>query len=138
MTEKGVYCLCIKVQREMEVSVGTLGNIRFTPGHYIYVGSALNGIRSRIERHLRMSNGVYNAVHWHIDYLLKEEGVSVASVYVRLTDERIECSLAEEVSVIGEPVKGFGCSDCRCVSHLFNVKNYDHLPELGLSQWRRE
>ncbi|HUS79277.1 MAG TPA: GIY-YIG nuclease family protein [Patescibacteria group bacterium] len=138
MAEKGVYCLCIKVQREMEVGVGALGNIRFTPGHYIYVGSALNGIRSRIERHLRMSKRVYNAIHWHIDYLLKEEGVSVASVYFMLTDERMECSLAEEVSGMGEPVKGFGCSDCGCVSHLFNVKNCNHLPELGLSLWRTE
>ena len=101
----------------------------------MYVGSAMNGLEARVLRHMNTSRGVYKAIHWHIDYLLKEPDVSISSVYVQPSDEKVECVLAGKVSQRGEPVKGFGCSDCRCVSHLFKVEGCGFLSELGLENW---
>ncbi|MFB6089231.1 MAG: DUF123 domain-containing protein, partial [Candidatus Aenigmatarchaeota archaeon] len=33
----------------------------------------------------------------------------------------LECETAERLSKVGEPVKDFGCSDCKCDSHLYKV-----------------
>jgi len=132
MVSRGAYCLCIAIGTEAAVEVGALGRIVFAPGRYIYVGSAMNGLEARIRRHLNTSRGAIRAVHWHIDYLLKEPGVSVEGVYTLTSDERMECSIAAAVSRRGQPVKGFGCSDCRCESHLFKVRGCGFLSNLGL------
>ena len=135
MVVKGVYCLCIEVGDDLRVEIGALGVIEFLKGRYIYVGSALNGIDSRVLRHINTSKGIYNAIHWHIDYLLREESVSVEAVFVRLSDEKVECKIAGKVSHYGLEVKGFGCSDCRCNSHLFSVKSWNFLPDLNMEKW---
>jgi Uri superfamily endonuclease len=135
MVLKGVYCLCIRVKGEIDVEVGALGTLRFHEGLYIYVGSALNGLEARILRHIGTSHGTNKVIRWHIDYLLKELKVWIESVYVLATDERVECVLANEVFRRGEPIKGFGCSDCRCVSHLFEVEGCGFLRELGMERW---
>ena len=135
MVAKGAYCICIEVGDDLRVEIGALGVIDFHKDRYIYVGSALNGLDSRVLRHLNTSKGVYNAIHWHIDYLLREESVSVEAVYVRLSDEKIECEIACKVSRYGSGVKGFGCSDCKCNSHLFRVENWDFLSDLTMEKW---
>jgi len=120
MAYKGSYCLCISVDREVAVEVGALGRIVFPSGRYIYVGSAMSGLESR---------------QWHIDYLLREPSVRIEAVYARASSERSECAIASAVSKRGRPVKGFGCSDCRCGSHLFGVDDCRFLSELGLELW---
>jgi Uri superfamily endonuclease len=135
MVPKGAYCICIEVGEDLRINVGALGILEFNNGRYIYVGSALNGLDSRVLRHLNTSKGNYNAIHWHVDYLLREESVSVEAVYVRFSDEKVECEIAGEVSLYGSGVKGFGCSDCRCDSHLFRVDFWDFLPSLNMAQW---
>ena len=135
MVTRGSYCLCISVNQPRAVEVGALGTITFEKGLYVYVGSALNGIDSRVRRHLRTNRGDYRAIHWHIDYLLKQEGVEVVDVYVLHTVEREECRLASELLKLGRPVRGFGCSDCRCVSHLYRVDSCEVLIELGLERY---
>jgi Uri superfamily endonuclease len=132
MVLRGAYCLCIAVDREVAVEVGALGRLVFAPGRYIYVGSALNGLEARILRHLNTGRGALRAVHWHVDYLLKEPAVSVEAVYTCVSNERMECVIAAAISRRGRPVKGFGCSDCRCESHLFKVEDCGFLLELGL------
>jgi Uri superfamily endonuclease len=131
---RGAYCLCVSVEEEVGVEVGALGMLSFAPGRYVYVGSALNGLVARVLRHVNTSLGEHKAIHWHIDYLLKERGVHIESVYVRVTDRKIECELARAVSGRGKPVKGFGCSDCRCVSHLFKVDCCGFLSDFGLER----
>ena len=135
MVTKGAYCICIEIGDDLCVEIGALGVIEFHKGRYIYVGSALNGLDSRVLRHMNTSKGVYNAIHWHIDYLLREESVSVEAVYVRLSDEKIECEIAGKVSHYGSGVRGFGCSDCRCNSHLFRVKSWNFLSDLKMEKW---
>ena len=135
MVVKGIYCLCIEVGDDLRIEIGALGVMEFHIGRYIYVGSALNGLDSRVLRHINTGKGIYNAIHWHIDHLLREESVSVEAVYVRLSDEKIECEIAGRVSRFGSGVKGFGCSDCRCSSHLFSVESWNFLPDLKMEKW---
>jgi len=134
MTEGGVYCLCISVEKQTQIKVGALGELTFQRGKYVYVGSALNGLRPRVLRHINNSLGKGNVNHWHIDYILKETKVSVSAVYQKYTEEKEECKLAESVSQHGDPILGFGCSDCRCVSHLFKVKDFSFLSRMTLDE----
>ncbi len=135
MVSRGAYCLCVTVDENIGVEVGALGVMAFPRGLYVYIGSALSGFEARILRHVETSRSLRKVTRWHIDYLLKEPEVHIESVYVRIADERVECTLAGEVSSRGEPMRGFGCSDCRCASHLFGVRGFGFLPELGLEMW---
>ena len=116
--------------------MGALGNITFTEGEYVYVGSALNSLEPRVERHMLTSTGEHDVTHWHIDYLLREPAVSIQMVYVLETDERLECSIAGRISEHGQPVKWFGCSDCGCVSHLYKVEGFEFLDKMGMRRLR--
>lgn len=135
MSTKGAYFLCISIEEELEISVGALGRLYFLPGRYLYIGSAMNGLEARILRHIKTNLGINKVVHWHIDYLLKEPQVRIDYIYIKVTDEKIECALAAEVSERGLPIKGFGCSDCNCVSHLFRVEKFDFLSQLNMEVW---
>ncbi len=113
---KGTYCLVVRLGKPVSVRVGRLGVLHFRPGYYAYVGSALNSLEKRIQRHLSPAEA--KKKHWHIDYLL-EHG-DVAGVRVVVSPERLECRMAERVGQLsGTPVKGFGCSDCSCKTHLY-------------------
>ena len=48
---KGIYCLIINVKKNTDLKIGSLGDIEFKKGSYIYVGSAQNGIENRVKRH---------------------------------------------------------------------------------------
>ncbi len=136
MVTKGAYCLCINVQWDIAVEVGALGNITFPKGEYVYVGSALNSLEPRIKRHTLTSIGSHAVTHWHVDYLLREPAAIIQEIYVVETDEKLECSIAEKVAENGQPVKGFGCSDCRCVSHLYRVEGFGFLGKIGMRKLR--
>ena len=101
--------------------MGALGEICFDEGYYAYIGSALNGLNGRINRHLKKGK----KLHWHIDYLL--ESATVKSVVTAKTEKRIECELAELFSGEFRRINGFGSSDCRCRSHLFYSENGEEL-----------
>lgn len=135
MPIKGIYCLCINNQHSKLVKIGALGLLEFEEGHYIYIGSALNSLIPRIERHLKQSRGNHNVTRWHIDYLLKEPSVGIDSIYIKETDEPIECIVSGKVSSHGTPVQKFGCSDCRCKSHLYKVKDFEFLDKMSLIKW---
>ena len=130
---KGSYCLCINVSSDIEVSVGALGAIKFPAGSYIYVGSALNSLEPRLRRHMKTSTGQHKVTHWHIDYLLRNPNASLKSIYVKRGDERLECRIADMVAGYGEPVPRFGCSDCKCQSHLYRVDEFSFLGERGMT-----
>ncbi|HUV33458.1 MAG TPA: GIY-YIG nuclease family protein [Candidatus Desulfaltia sp.] len=135
MVLRGTYCLCIGVAADMEVRVGALGLLAFPRGRYVYVGSALNSLEPRIIRHLRTSESAHHVTHWHIDYLLREHVVTLSHVYYTETDQKVECLLASRVAEHGEPVKGFGCSDCKCSSHLYKVDHWGFLEKMDLKKW---
>ncbi len=118
---KGTYCLFINLNKDIEITIGKkLGEIKFKKGCYIYVGSAMNSLETRVQRHL--SND--KKKHWHVDYLLLNESSNVVNVIVNVSDKKIECDLAKLISENEETVPNFGCSDCKCKSHLIYFKDY--------------
>lgn len=110
---KGSYLLVIKNENDEIIQIGKLGEIEFKKGYYIYVGSALNGLEQRIKRHLRLNK----KIHWHIDYLLKKS--KIIDVFYKENDTREECLIAKKLDEKLYSITGFGCSDCKCKSHLF-------------------
>jgi len=110
---KGSYLLLMELSKDRKISVGKLGEIEFKKGIYVYVGSALNGIENRLNRHLRKNK----KLHWHIDYLLKN--AEIIDILYNENDSKQECFIAKQLNDKLSIISGFGCSDCRCKSHLF-------------------
>ena len=73
---KGTYCLIIELKKSIKTKIGALGKIEFMPGYYVYVGSAMNSIESRVKRHLADDK----KLHWHIDYLLKNKDADIVVI----------------------------------------------------------
>jgi len=112
----GTYILVVALERDTRLTIGSLGGHDLRAGYYLYVGSALNGLRSRLSRHLRPEK----KRHWHIDYLLAI--ASVCEIWYMESPERHECAWAEALrwsGVVEPAAPGFGSSDCRCGTHLF-------------------
>jgi len=120
---RGSYCLVLEVLRDLEVEVGSLGKLPFEKGYYVYIGSAMNNLEKRVERHLRKDK----RLHWHIDYLTTLDFVKARRIYIKESSKTEECGVAKEVSKHGLPIKAFGCSDCKCVSHLYKVEAFEFL-----------
>ena len=135
MPVKGTYCLCINVEEDISIKVGALGVIEFQKGSYIYVGSALNSLIPRLERHLKHSRREHDVTHWHIDYFLRDPRVSMESIYMNDNGEKLECLMASQVAEHGDSVPRFGCSDCKCVSHLYRVDSFSFLEKKGLKKY---
>ena len=114
---KGCYCLIIKLSNNSKIKIGKkLGKLDFTKGHYVYVGSAMNSLESRINRHLSEDK----KLHWHIDYLLKKAEITCI---IYNENKKVECELSQFLKTKTDGVKNFGCSDCECESHLYYFKN---------------
>lgn len=119
---KGIYLLLIDLEDTLKKKVGAKGEFEFRAGRYIYVGSAQIGIESRVKRHIREDK----KKHWHIDYLLEEAEVKDVMGYE--ADKKEECRTASKLKDEFVLIEDFGCSDCRCDSHLFySRKGVDYL-----------
>lgn len=117
---KGTYCLIISMKKSGKLNIGTdiYQEHKFKKGYYIYIGSAMNSLTARINRHLSDDK----KLHWHIDYLLKSENSEIRDVLFNISDKKIECDLACKIAEDGEEIPKFGCSDCSCNSHLIYFK----------------
>lgn len=116
--DAGSYMVILELEEDKIISIGTLGELFFKKGFYVYVGSAINGLQKRIDRHRRLRK----KHHWHIDYL-RQESRFVAGLAIRAS-ERIESTLARAVEGIAvSSVAGFGSTDCDCPSHLFRFNS---------------
>jgi Uri superfamily endonuclease len=115
----GTYALILKSRSKAKIQVGRWGQFDLIRGYYIYVGSAFGpgGVRARISRHCRKTK----PKHWHIDYL--REFLSPVSAWYSHKTERLEHRWAWAFSEMDSmsSVRGFGCSDCKCDSHLFRA-----------------
>ena len=109
----GTYLLIITLPKDTTVMVGKQGLLHFKKGCYAYVGSALNGLDQRIQRHLRADK----KIHWHIDYLLPF--TEIVDIFYKENNRREECRIAQDLERNFTGIPGFGCSDCSCKSHLF-------------------
>ena len=122
----GIYVLVISISVDTRIDVGALDSINFVKGLYAYVGSAQSGLEKRLRRHLRKAKQKF----WHIDYLLDDDNVQVLKVFRKEAGKLDECKVAKMINRKGFPIKGFGSSDCKCVSHLFKLENHQILEEL--------
>jgi Uri superfamily endonuclease len=125
--KSGVYALVLHVATDCRIKVGKLGTYHFRRGFYIYVGSAHGpgGLKARIKHHA----GKSMRPHWHLDYL--RPMAELKEVWYAETKNRLEHHWATAVAKMSGselPVKGFGSSDCRCISHLFYVPTQ---PKIG-------
>lgn len=110
---KGCYILLMELKENKTIPIGKLGNINFKKGFYAYIGSALNGLEQRINRHLRNDKKNY----WHIDYLLNHG--KIIDIFYNESDIKEECNIVKKFEEKLLPILNFGCSDCNCRSHLF-------------------
>jgi len=106
------YVLVLFNRKKRQIAVGRLGRLTFPPGYFYYVGSAKNGIH-RIKRHFSKQK----KKKWHIDYIS-----SVMAIFGAVLTHLDECELASRFSRF-QQIPQFGCSDCKCTSHLFYSPN---------------
>ena len=120
---KGCYVLIIELKENKSIQISKIGKIFFKKGFYAYIGSALNGLEQRINRHIRNKK----KIHWHIDYLLQHG--KIMKVFYKENNKREECIIAIKFKVKLMSISNFGCSDCKCSSHLFhgNLKDILYL-----------
>ena len=127
--------MVIKISEDLKIRVGRLGEVSFKEGDYIYIGSAKGCLEARLRRHLKKDKKIY----WHIDYLLKSKKTKILQIWI--IDKKMECQTAEVFCQ--DPTteiikKGFGSSDCKCLSHFFYIKNKERtekiLKEIGFSR----
>lgn len=121
MRAKGSYILILRLKSEKVIQVGRLGKFNFPFGYYAYVGSAFGpgGLKGRVMRHLKPTY----KFHWHIDYLRKQadpEEVWISEQ--KVPREHRWASALRHLNGAAVPVPGFGCSDCKCYTHLFHFQ----------------
>lgn len=111
----------INQKADEKIVIGQKGKINFYKGYYVYIGSAMNSLEGRIQRHLSKDK----KLHWHVDYLLDNPQSLINEVYFSDDGVKHECELAKSIAENGKEVQGFGCSDCKCNSHLIYFLNID-------------
>ena len=91
--------------------------MQLSKGWYVYVGSAFGpgGLAPRVSRHLRC----HKTRHWHIDHLIW--ATTVREVWYSQRQRDLEHCWAQ--AALDQPaaqnlLRGFGASDCQCLSHL--------------------
>ena len=130
---KGTYCLIIHLRKDTSIEVGKCGSINFKMGYYVYVGSALNSLESRLKRHLSPNKKLF----WHVDYLLNSSNAGIEEIVFAVDEGKWECVLAAEISKEGVEVGDFGCSDCKCSSHLFYFDELEESPAVCISSFKK-
>jgi sugar fermentation stimulation protein A len=120
----GCYIVLMKLTRDRNLKIGSLGTVRFRKGFYLYAGSAKNNLTQRIARHRSRRKKLF----WHIDYL-REHADFCTAMPVRASVD-LECELADALQGMASwSIPCFGSSDCSCGSHLFGmVEDPLHVP----------
>lgn len=130
---KGTYCLVMKLDNNSDIKIGRRSAVTFPRGYYCYVGSAMNNLEKRINRHMSERK----CFHWHIDWFL--EYANIMGVKKIESDKRLECFLSREIASLsgGVIMKGLGSSDCSCETHLhFFTKNPSRQLNKLVRKWK--
>jgi sugar fermentation stimulation protein A len=125
----GYYSLIIDLKRKKTIRVGRLGEAIFPAGNYVYTGSAMKGLGTRLRRHCSLKK----KMHWHIDYLLALPEARIRKIILYPPAPGQECRQNQRIAVRPGAtviIKAFGASDCQsgCGSHLFFFAK-DFLPK---------
>ena len=107
----------MRAQDQQQLQIGRLGGMQLSKGWYVYVGSAFGpgGVAARVSRHLQR----HKTRHWHIDHLIW--ATTVREVWYNQRQRDLEHCWAQ--AALDQPaarnlLRGFGASDCQCLSHL--------------------
>ena len=107
----------MQAQDRQQLQIGRLGGMQLSKGWYVYVGSAFGpgGLAARVSRHLQR----HKTRHWHIDHLIW--ATTVREVWYSQRQRDLEHCWAQ--AALDQPaarnlLRGFGASDCQCLSHL--------------------
>jgi Uri superfamily endonuclease len=113
----GTYALLLSLKQEVHLQVGALGGYTFSPGLYVYIGSAFGpgGLRGRLCHHLRLAP----RPHWHIDYLRQAAQIEQIWYTSHNACEHAWAKMIQKMPGSSIPVLRFGSSGCRCPAHLF-------------------
>ena len=95
---KGTYCIIIHLKEKTTIEVGKKGHITFKRGYYVYVGSALNSLKSRLKRHLSSNKKLF----WHVDYLLASSNAKIIDIVFAVDEGKWECHLASKIANKGD------------------------------------
>jgi len=132
---KGTYIIVIYLLENSKIKIGSLGEIDFVEGYYLYIGSAMRNkgsttLENRVKRHV--SKPENKKVFWHFDYLLTNKKCVITRIYLIPSLNRLECIIAKEVSEISDNfIKDFGSTDCKCLSHLYYFQKFRGLTNVG-------
>lgn len=124
--ESGAYLLFIRVRKQISA-----GRWEISKGTYIYVGKAKKGLKNRLRRHKEKDK----KLRWHIDYITSSPYAKVEGITITSKPDD-ECKIAKLLSENYITIRGFGCSDCKCRSHLFLVKMTSNEPVFHLLKSR--
>ncbi len=132
--DKGIYLLIVFLpSRTVLKTKAKEFNLR--KGYYYYSGSAMRNLSARVKRHIK----VLKKKHWHIDFLIEKGEIVLINPYI-VGDKEFEHILAHLLSEKLSAIKGFGCGDCKCETHLFYSQKlylYPFLKELFKIQIER-
>lgn len=117
----GTYLLILHLPASTRLTIGSLGEVDFPAGYYVYIGSAfgVGGLRGRLKHHLL---GVTKP-HWHIDYL--RTAARMQQIWYAadvLHGEHQWATTLNTLPIVTVPVPRFGASDCRCATHLIHLE----------------
>jgi len=115
---KGAYILLIYNPKKQRIKIGKLGIILFDKGYYVYVGSGMNSLEKRVNRHFSKNK----KLKWHIDYfLMKSKPLKAVLIPSKKKIEDDVASIVKRFSF--DEIKNFGASDSKMNSHLFRIRN---------------
>jgi sugar fermentation stimulation protein A len=108
----------MRLDKNSRISIGKRTAQDFPHGFYCYVGSGMKNLSQRIDRHFAKDK----RFRWHIDWFLKN--AEILEIKKIESEERLECAFSRELADLAEEpiMKGFGASDCNCVTHLHYFK----------------
>jgi Uri superfamily endonuclease len=119
LSRPGCYSLIIDLKRKKTIRVGKLGEAVFPAGTYVYTGSAMKGLRTRLKRHCAK----IKKIHWHIDHLLTLPDARIRKIILYPAAPGQECRQNKRIAAspgAAVVLRYFGASDCKsgCTSHL--------------------
>jgi Uri superfamily endonuclease len=119
LSRPGCYSLIIDLKRKKTIRVGKLGEAVFPAGTYVYTGSAMKGLRTRLKRHCAK----IKKIHWHIDHMLTLPDARIRQIILYPAAPGQECRQNKRIATrpgAAVILRNFGASDCKagCISHL--------------------
>lgn len=134
---KGTYIIVIHLLENSKIKIGSLGEIDFVKGYYLYIGSAKGNrgsttLINRVKRHV--SKPKNKKIFWHIENLITNKKSVITHIYLIPSLKWLECIIAKEMSEISDNfIKDFGSTDCECPSHLYYFQEFGDLAQISKS-----